>query len=112
MLFKTKEDFYCKAAQARRLSSEEEIALAAQMKNGSESARSALIESYLPAVASYVRRHERKGEGLARVYAYLSALTRLVDEYDFSRGREPFLRLLRLSVQKETVRYIANGEQR
>lgn len=56
MVFITIEDFYEKAASCRRLSQQEKLDCTAQRKNGNETARERLIESYLSMATGHIKR--------------------------------------------------------
>ena len=80
MLYITIEDFYAQAESAVHLTREQERACAAAMAAGDTDARRRLIQSYLPYVASAIRRAPADIRTLHTVYAAIAALEMLASK--------------------------------
>lgn len=104
MVFASLEAFYEKAAVCVRLDRAAEREAALRMQAGDLSARSALIESYLPVAAGYVRHSKTPCLGLA-VYC-VQALESAVDSFNFLQDSETFLHRLNWHLRQAGVRYL------
>ena len=107
MIFISIEDFYQKAESCHRLTREEEIQCAGQMKAGDTSARQRLMESYLPMVAGYLRRAKPHMQTLTLALYYVHALGRAVDSFDFLQSNESFVNRLSRGLRQATTSYMA-----
>ena len=108
MFFISADDFFAKAGTFSRVTREEEKALARQMADGDKAAREALVQSYLPYVAAYIRRSPRSLHTLNTVYTCISALEKAVDQFDFLQDREPFSHQLSRWLRQCITKCIAN----
>ena len=108
MLFVSAEDFFKKAEQARRLSREEEKALALAMKQGDKSAERELVNSYLRTVAAHIRRAPTDLQTLNTVYVCIDALEKAVRKFNFLQDGEPFSHRLAWCMRQCITRCIAN----
>lgn len=108
MIFTDINNFFDKAAQATRLSKEAEIACAAQARAGSAWAREQLIESYLFAVASCLRRLGEDMQTMELLYRLLAVLEREVDAFDFAQDGETFMHRLSLRLRQAVTAYVAD----
>ena len=107
MLFISADDFFAKASTCSRLPREEEKALVLQMAAGDKNARMALICSYLPFVASRIRRSPRHLHTLSTVYTCIDSLEKAVDCFNFSQDSEPFLHHLSWRMRQCITKCIA-----
>ena len=107
MLYISAQDFFEKVSSFSAMSPQEEMACAERMKEGSAEARQRLIQSYLPAVAGYIKRQPPKMQTLRLVFTCVQALEKAVDSFDFLQAREPFSRRLSLYLRQAVTRYIA-----
>lgn len=108
MMFVSIQDFYDKANTAKRLSREQEKACAALARSGDAEARRMLIESYLPLLASRVKRAGKEYARLELVYRFVQVLEREVDTFDFLQDSESFTHRLSLCLGQALVGYIAD----
>lgn len=108
MMFLSIQDFYDKANAAKRLSREQEMACAARARAGDAEARSMLIQSYLPVVASHVKRLGKEYHSLELVYRFIAVLERETDRFDFLQDGESFTHRLYLCLGQALVGYIAD----
>lgn len=108
MLFVSPEDFYTKAALCKPLSRAEEKSLAERMKSGDAEARQALIEGYLPMVASVCKHQKPQYQSLELIYRCLSALEQAVDRFDFLQDSETFTHHLSWVLRQTTTRYMVD----
>lgn len=90
MLFISVEDFLAQVRAIPRLTREEEKALARRMLCGDETAREALVRSYLYMAAAYVRRAPKDVQSLRTAYACIDALEKAVDRFNFLQDSETF----------------------
>ena len=107
MLFISTEDFFNQAKALPPLSREEEQLLAKQMAQD-PAAREQLIRSYLPHVASYVRRAPKDLQTLQTVYACLATLEKGVDSFHFQQEQETFSHHLSWRLRQCITRCIAD----
>lgn len=107
MIFISIEDFYQKAESCHRLTREEEIQCAGQMKAGDKAARQQLVESYLPMVAGYLRRAKPHMQTLVLALYYVYALERAIDAFDFLQSHESFVNRLSWWLRQATTSYMA-----
>lgn len=103
------EDFYEKTNSCRRLSRQEEIECAVRMKNGDADAREQLIESYLPAVASHIKRLAPHMQTLTLVLYCQQALEKAVDTFDFLQDGETFSHRLSWGLRQAAASYITRA---
>lgn len=106
MLFITIEDFYEKAASCRRLTRQEELDCAAQMKAGDAAARQRLIESYLPAAAGHIKKAKPHLQTLGLAVYCVEALEKAVDRFNFAQDSEPFVHHLSWALRQAVVSYM------
>jgi len=90
MLFISVNDFFNKAAKAHRISKEEEKKYALQKADGDAVAREKIISSYLPFVASYIKRAPNNVHTLKTVYCCVRSLEEGVDSFNFLQDNETF----------------------
>ena len=107
MLFVSPEDFYTKTKDLKPLSRAEEKNLAERMKSGDAEARQALIEGYLPMVASVCKHQKPQYQSLELIYRCLSALEQAVDRFDFQQDSETFTHHLSWRLRQCITRCIA-----
>ena len=107
MLYITIEDFYARAGETPRLTREQERTCAAAMAAGDTDARQRLIQSYLPYVASAIRRAPRQIQTLHTVYAAIAALEKAVDTFQFQQEGETFAHYLSWRLRQCLTRCIA-----
>ena len=111
MLYISVEDFYDKTKNCTRLSRQEEIECAKQMKAGDASARERLIESYLPMVVATVKRSPAFMQTLGFVFSCLNELEKAVDSFNFLQDGETFTHRLSWHMRQVTTRYIAESRE-
>ena len=107
MIYINVEDFYEKTGKCIRLSRQEEIECAKQMKDGDASARERLIESYMSMVVATVKHAPSQIQNLRLVFSCLSELEKAVDGFDFLQESETFSHRLSLHLRQVTVRCLA-----
>ena len=90
MLFITVDDFFQKVHGTTRLSRNDEKNYALKMKEGDAEARQAIVNSYLPMVASYIRRSPKELQTLETVYSCVRSLEKGVDGFNFLQDSETF----------------------
>ena len=78
------------------------------MKEGDQEAEEALITSYLPILASYLKRNSRK-PSLALIYNGLVVLSDSIKSFDFQIEDPTFTRFLGFRIRKMVVRFIADS---
>ena len=88
MIFISVNDFYEKAASFSVLSRQEEIECALLMKKGDQDARKRLMQSYLPMVASHIKRTASDMQTLGLVIYCQQALEKAVDSFDFFQKQQ------------------------
>lgn len=106
MIYISVDDYYEKASSFSVMSRKEEIACAQQMKNGDTHARERLIQSYLPIVASHVKRAPSYMQNLGLILYFQQALENAVDTFDFFQDSEPFLHRLSWHLRQAVTKYI------
>lgn len=106
MVFMSIQDFFEKAASCRRLTRDEELRLAEEMKNGSSDARERLIESYIPMVAGHIRHAKPHLQTLGMALYCIDALEKAVDSFDFTQESEPFSHRLSWWLRQASTSYI------
>jgi len=106
MVFISIEDFFNKTESLTRMTSEEEIECVRLMKEGNADSRERLIESYLPFIASHVKRAKPHLQTLGLVMYYIEALEKAVDSFDFSRGNKAFMHHLNRYFRQALTNYI------
>ena len=107
MVYITVEDFYSHAASCTRLSRDEEKQCAQRMKNGDETARRQIVESYLPMVAGHIKHTNNIKINLSLALYSISGLEKAVDSFDFMQDSESFAHRLGWVLRQTTVAYIA-----
>ena len=107
MLYKCADDFFKYAANVKRISREEEKELGLKMKEGDEEAKETLITSYLPVLASYLKRNFRE-PSLAVIYSGLAVLSDSVQSFNFQIENPTFTRFLGFEIRKMVTRFIAD----
>ena len=106
MLYISVRDFLEKAADAPRITREEEKECARLMHEGDAASRERIIANYLPMTASYVRRAPLEHRTLGLVYACLQALEKAVDSFNFLQEGETFTHRLSWVLRQTTMHYI------
>jgi DNA-directed RNA polymerase sigma subunit (sigma70/sigma32) len=109
MIYINVEDFYEKTSKCIRLSRQEEIECAKQMKTGDASSRERLIESYLPMVVATVKHAPAHMQTLGLVFSCLSELEKAVDNFNFLQESETFSHRLSWHLRQATVKYLAES---
>lgn len=109
MVYVSVEDFYDKAGLVSTMSREEELACAKKMKDGDETARERLIQSYLPMVAGHIKHGRCDMQSLGLVYSCLQALETAVDKFDFFQEGETFSHRLSWYLRQATTEYIVES---
>lgn len=89
-LFISVDDFFQKVRSVTRLSIADEKDLALKMKDGDAEARQAILNSYLPVVASYIRRSPKELQTLETIYSCVRSLEKGVDGFNFLQDSETF----------------------
>lgn len=108
MLYKCADDFFKYAATVKRISREEEKELGLKMKEGDEEAKEALITSYLPVLASYLKRNSRE-PSLAFIYSGLVVLSDSVQNFNFQVENPTFTKFLGYKIRRMVTRFIADN---
>ena len=108
MLFINVQDFYNKAYGYKKLTREEEKALAQRMKDEPE-ARQALINSYLPMTAGFIDRLKDDYQSLELVYRCMQALEKCVDSFNFQQDGESFAHRYNWYLRQAITRYIVDS---
>ena len=108
MLFISVEDFYDKAKNEQRLTREQEKSLYLKMRAGDGEARVLLLKSYLPFIASFIKRSPESIRTLDTVYRCIAALERCADGFDFSQDSESFVHRLSFYLRSCIVGAIAD----
>ena len=107
MVYITIEDFYKRADSCKRLTREEEIECAMRMKNGDETARQQLIESYIPVVAGFIKRYGKESGSLYLALSCEQMLEKQVDSFDFLQDGETFTHRISWGLRQAITKYIA-----
>lgn len=107
MLFISIEDFFAQAKKLSALTREEERCLAEEMTQNT-AAREQLIQSYLPMVASHIRRAPQELQTLNTVYTCVDTLEKGVDSFNFLQDSESFTHHLSLRLRQCIIRCIAD----
>jgi DNA-directed RNA polymerase sigma subunit (sigma70/sigma32) len=108
VLYTCAEDFFKKAAKQKRLSPAEEKLCVQKMKAGDLSAKQTLFDSYLPTLASLLKRIAPKPLSLELIYEGLVLLDDEVVLFDFQQEQITFPRHLERKIRWLMVRYIAD----
>ena len=90
MLFISVDDFFQKARDVICLSRNDEKKYALKMKEGDAEARQAIVNNYLPMVASYIRRSPKELQTLETIYSCIRSLEKGVDGFNFLQDSETF----------------------
>lgn len=113
MLYKSVDDFYHQITNLQRLNREDEKELAQKMKDGDDEARKVLTESYLPVLATFLKRYTRT-PSLDMVYKGIQVLQSSIDSFDFLHDSPSpnvnFANYLGEKVRRMLTRYIADGK--
>ena len=109
MIYITVDDFYKKTSKCMRLSRQEEIECAKQMKLGDASARTRLVESYLPMVAAVVKRAPKQMQTLRLVLLCESELEKAVDSFNFLQEGETFAHRLSWHMRQVITKCIVDS---
>lgn len=112
MIFISIEDFYKKAENSIRLTRDEEIACAKELREQDDasvksSARQRLIESYTPMVAAHIKRMKKDMQTLTLAVYCMQALEKAVDAFNFLQESETFTHRLSWWLRQATTAYIA-----
>ena len=105
MYFINAEDFYEKVSACTVMSRQEEFECANQMKNGDSAARERIIQSYLPMVASHIKRTPSHMQNLGLILYCQQALEKAVDSFDFLQDGETFSHRLSWHLRQAVIRY-------
>lgn len=108
MIYISAQDFCKKARTYPRLSRQEELDCARDMKNGDLQARQRLIQGYLYSVAGHISRMPEDIQSVGLVAYCLQALERAVDSFDFFQNGEKFSHRLSWHLRQASTRYIAD----
>lgn len=108
MLFVSIDDFFQKSLSSHRLSKEDEKACVIKMSEGDTTARQDIVNSYLPLVASYVRRYPKEVQTLEMIYRCISTLEKGVDSFNFLQDNETFIHHMSWRLRQCITRYIAD----
>ena len=108
MLYTCSKDFFEETAKIKRLSREEEKKYGKKMQNGDEEAKRMLINSYLPVVASIIKRYTSNEPSLEVIYRAINTLEEIITKYDFQQDNL-FMNALSLSLRQIMTRYIAES---
>lgn len=108
MLYTCSKDFFEETAKIKRLSREEEKEYGKKMQNGDEEAKRMLINSYLPVVASIIKRYTSNEPSLEVIYRAINTLEEMITKYDFQQDNL-FMNALSLSLRQIMTRYIAES---
>ena len=108
MLYTSADEFFALAASAKRLSREEEKALGTRAKEGDAAALRVLTDSYLPVLASYLKRYTDT-PSLHLIYLGVETLEEAVAAFDFQAENPTFTRFLGDRVRRMMTRYIADS---
>lgn len=108
MLFISVDDFFQKASAMTRLSRDDEKKYAFKMKEGNAEARQAIVNSYLPMVASCVKRAPKELQTLETIYICVNSLEKGVDGFDFLQDSEAFTHHLNWRLRQCIVKCIAD----
>ena len=106
MVYISIEDFYEKAGLCNRLTREQEIECAKEMKNGNMAARERLIQSYIPMVAGHIKHTKSHLQNLGLVLYCVQALEKAVDSFDFMQENETFSHRLSWWLRQAVANYI------
>lgn len=108
MLFISVDDFFQKARSVKRLSRSDEKIFALEMKEGKADARQAIVNSYLPFVASYIGRLPKELQTLEMIYSCVCSLEKGVDSFEFLQDSKTFANRLIWCFRQCITRCLAN----
>jgi len=108
MLFISVDDFLAKVNAAPRLTPEEEKSLAYCILDGDDSAQQTLLQSYIPLVASFVRRAPTEIRTLHTVYACIDAVKKGMEHFNFLQSNRPFAHYVNWHLRQCITRCIAD----
>ena len=109
MIFISFDDFCEKVKRCKVLTREEEKECALRMKQGDLEAREQLIQSYLPMVASRIKRGPSHMKNLGMVLHCLQMLEKQVDKFNFQQDGETFTHRLSWGLRQAIASYIARN---
>lgn len=108
MLYTCADDFFKHAAEMKQLTREEEKELASKMQQGDEDAKNSLINSYLPILASYIKRYTAQ-PSLQIIYLGIETLRTSIENYNFQFKNPTFSKYLGNNIRQMMAKYIANS---
>ena len=111
MIYISVEDFYEKVSAFSRMSRQEELECARQMKNGDLQARERMIQSYLPMAAAHIKRVAADRQSLGMILYCQQALEKAVDSFDFFQEGETFSHRLSWYLRQAVTRYVADSRE-
>ncbi len=108
MLFISVDDFYQKTKGLPKLSRDAEKLCAIRKDQGDTEARKQIINSYLPMVASCIRRYPQHTQTLGVIYNCVRTLEKAVDRFNFQQDSETFVHYLSWRLRQCIVRSIVS----
>lgn len=109
MIYVSAEDFFERTSHLHILNRQEEIECAKRMLAGDPSARSQIIESYLPMVAAHIKRMPAHMQCLGLVLYCVKATEKAVDSFNFLQSSETFTHRLSWYLRNATASYIVRN---
>ena len=106
MLYISSQDFFDKVSKISRLPREKEKEYAVLMKSGDEGAKQLIINSYLPFVAAYTKRHFTYSQPLDIIYRFIATLEAAVDSFNFQQDSRSFADYLSTKFRQDLVNHI------
>ena len=107
-MFISVEDFLEQAGKCKKLTREEERALARKRASGDPEAAQALVRGYLPHAAAAVRNAREEYRTLELALRCAAAVEKAAAEFDFLQDSETFSHRLSLWLRQTVVRYMAD----
>ena len=109
MLFKTTQEFFDYTKTIKRISRDQEKEYAKKVQEqGDEEAKQMLIKSYLPVVASCIKRYSFEEPSLDMVYRCIGVLEDAVSKCDFQQDNA-FMNTLSFRLRRAMTLYIVNS---
>lgn len=108
MIFISLDDFFKKTRDVIQLSRSDEKEYALKMKEGDAEACQAIVNSYLPMVASYIRRSPKELQTLETIYSCIRSLEKGVDGFNFLQDSETFIHHLSWRLRRCIARCLAD----
>jgi len=108
MLFKTAQEFFDYAKTIQRVSRSEELELAKRMREGDETAKKALIDSYIPVLAAYIQKNTRE-PSLEVIYRGFNLLSDSIHNFNFQIENPTFTRYLGEKIRLMMTHFIADS---